>query len=275
MSKKATQPTVSGLRLPEPQLDRKVEKELRKLMEKGLAANAWRPDFDAFVERRIWNERQHDRVVHLLAERNGGLAGKGVLDLGSGRGGLSVAMMAMGARVTAIDLRARNNRMLELRASRYGWRADIARCRAEALCFADSSFDAVVCKDVTEHVGDPRALVREVARVLRPGGIAYITFINRLGWIDPHYRMPGINFMPRFVAQWIIDIAGRTKDSHRDCQRLSDMHYFTRGAAVDLLRESGLIPEDITEKRIGGGWRGAAHRHLSLGRATLEFFASR
>ena len=47
---------------------------------------------------------------------------------------------------------------------------------AEALSFADSSFDLVVSCDVLEHVNDPVAAFREIARVLRPGGTAILTF---------------------------------------------------------------------------------------------------
>jgi SAM-dependent methyltransferase len=46
------------------------------------------------------------------------------------------------------------------------------------LPFGDESFDAAVCFEVIEHVEDPRRLVAELARVLRPGGLLFISTPN-------------------------------------------------------------------------------------------------
>jgi SAM-dependent methyltransferase len=46
---------------------------------------------------------------------------------------------------------------------------------AESLPFEDRSFDAVICTEVLEHCRNPAQAVREVARILRPGGRAFIT----------------------------------------------------------------------------------------------------
>jgi ubiquinone/menaquinone biosynthesis C-methylase UbiE len=54
---------------------------------------------------------------------------------------------------------------------------------AEALPFADGEFDAVSAYSFIDHVADVAAVLREMARVLKPGGIAYIDLVpNRLFW---------------------------------------------------------------------------------------------
>jgi ubiquinone/menaquinone biosynthesis C-methylase UbiE len=53
-----------------------------------------------------------------------------------------------------------------------------AMALAEKLPFPDACFDRVLSREVIEHVIDPAAMVREVARVLKPGGIAIITTEN-------------------------------------------------------------------------------------------------
>lgn len=50
------------------------------------------------------------------------------------------------------------------------------RCESlEALTFADNHFDVFITQDVMEHVFDPDAAFREIARVLRPGGVHVFT----------------------------------------------------------------------------------------------------
>lgn len=68
---------------------------------------------------------------------------------------------------------------------------------ALALSYPDGHFDLLVSCEVLEHVGQPAQMIREMARVLRPGGIAIMTFpsrefpfsydpINRLAqWLRP------------------------------------------------------------------------------------------
>lgn len=63
---------------------------------------------------------------------------------------------------------------------------------AEPLPFEDASFDGIVMKDLLEHVPDPVALVREVRRVLRPGGRVFASSPDAQRWVwdDYTHRRP-------------------------------------------------------------------------------------
>lgn len=63
---------------------------------------------------------------------------------------------------------------------------------SEPLPFEDASFDAVVMKDLLEHVPDPVALVHEVRRVLRPGGRVFASSPDAQRWVwdDYTHRRP-------------------------------------------------------------------------------------
>jgi 2-polyprenyl-3-methyl-5-hydroxy-6-metoxy-1,4-benzoquinol methylase len=69
--------------------------------------------------------------------------------------------------------------------ARLSARASLVRSDAMALPFRDEAFDRVYCSEVLEHVLDPEAVIREMHRVLAPGGVAVISvpneaLINRL-----------------------------------------------------------------------------------------------
>jgi SAM-dependent methyltransferase len=55
------------------------------------------------------------------------------------------------------------------------------------LPFADACFDGVILKDLLEHVADPVALVREVRRVLRPGGLVFASSPDAQRWVWDDY----------------------------------------------------------------------------------------
>jgi 2-polyprenyl-3-methyl-5-hydroxy-6-metoxy-1,4-benzoquinol methylase len=268
---------MSPITIPKPRIDERAEEQLYRLVSPGLEPNRWRPDFDEWAKKRIWAECHQERLLdrlerHVLGHRC--WSGMRVLDLGTGRGGLSVVLRLGGARVTALDLRRRNCRILKLRAERYGLTVPAVRAVGEYLPFEAGSFDLVICKDVTEHCREPQRVLTEIARVLAPNGKAYVTFINRLAWVDPHYHLRGVNFLPRRLAEIVIGLTQRRKANARDMQRLSDMHYYTLAAARQAAHAAGLEYDDLTFKllkdRKAGALRCNGHRFLSLGAGTFE-----
>jgi 2-polyprenyl-6-hydroxyphenyl methylase / 3-demethylubiquinone-9 3-methyltransferase len=80
---------------------------------------------------------------------------------------------------------------------------------AEAQPFADGSFSVVVCLDVLEHVQDLEATIREIARVLAPGGVFVFDTINRtllariaLIWLGERFSVGvphGLHDYARFI----------------------------------------------------------------------------
>ncbi len=79
---------------------------------------------------------------------------------------------------------------------------------------ADRSVDVLICNHVYEHVVDPQQLFAELRRVVKPDGLLYLGLGNRLGIIEPHYRLPFLSWLPRQLAHRYVRASGRADNYH-------------------------------------------------------------
>lgn len=77
------------------------------------------------------------------------------------------------------------------------------------ISFPDNRFDIVICSQVYEHVPDSKKMMAEIYRVLKPGGICYFAAGNRLNIMEPHYRLPFLSIVPKFLAHFYLRLLGR------------------------------------------------------------------
>ena len=110
-----------------------------------------------------------------------------ILDLGAGEGFVQMALRdAFGCRVAALDADAAILRQGLARGTETAGAVSLLGDGLR-LPFPDGIFDAVVCSEVLEHVPDDAGVVGEIARVLKPGGVAALTVpcANYPGVWDP------------------------------------------------------------------------------------------
>lgn len=124
--------------------------------------------------------QRHVEARQLLSMA-GPMAGGLALEIGCGRGvGLEVILDAFGAdAVDAFDLDARMVARARRRVGRRGARARIWVGDATAIAADDARYDAVFDFGIVHHVPDWRAAVREIHRVLKPGGRLYAEEVLR------------------------------------------------------------------------------------------------
>jgi SAM-dependent methyltransferase len=106
----------------------------------------------------------------LILELMGELGGRDVLDVGCGDGALLRTAAARGAKATGIDADLAMLAAARRKVAAAGVDTRLLEGKAELLPFPDASFDVVVAITVLCFVADATGAVREMARVLRPGG---------------------------------------------------------------------------------------------------------
>ena len=113
-------------------------------------------------------------TVEHMAGKLGDIAGKRVIDLGSGYGGAARVLAGeKGANVTCLNLSAvenERNRMLTAAAG-LSEKIEVVDGSYDEMPFADASFDIAWSQDAILHAPDRSAVLDEVARVLKPGGL--------------------------------------------------------------------------------------------------------
>ena len=106
-------------------------------------------------------------------------AGQRLLEVGCGMGTDLLQFARGGAKVTGVDLTPRSIEISKQHLGVYGERGDFAISDGENLPFADESFDVVYSNGVLHHTPDTAGAVREIHRVLKPGGLARVMLYYR------------------------------------------------------------------------------------------------
>lgn len=159
-------------------------------------------------------ERVETELVFALA---GELAGKRVLDVGTGDGTYAIEAASRGAVVTAVDSAQSMPDAAQIRAAQRGLSVSFQRGRAEELPFDDGSFDVVLAVTVLCFVPEANKAIREMARVLVPGGRLVLGELGRYsvwaaerrvrGWLGaPTWRHA--HFWSRRELAGIVDESG-------------------------------------------------------------------
>jgi 2-polyprenyl-3-methyl-5-hydroxy-6-metoxy-1,4-benzoquinol methylase len=114
----------------------------------------------------------------------GAYAGQQLLEVGCGVG-LDLARFAQGgALVTGVDLSETAISLAMQNFAQQALAADLRVMNGEALEFAANSFDVVYAHGVLQYTADAAQMVREIHRVLRPGGQAIMMVYNRHSWLN-------------------------------------------------------------------------------------------
>jgi SAM-dependent methyltransferase len=223
--------------------------------------------------RRYWNERIHDleMTTQPLGTRGffdeldeyrfdklsylpklidfGGYGGRRLLEIGCGVGTDLVRFAQGGARVIGIDLADTAVKLALRNLELHGERgAVVAVADGAALPIPNASCDVVYAHGVLQYAPDPRRVVKEAQRVLKPGGTAVFMVYNRVSWLMALSRVMKVGL------------------EHEDAPvlRMYSIEEFRK--LIDGFSRSRIVPERFPVKsRLHRGWKAAIYNGVFVG----------
>jgi 2-polyprenyl-3-methyl-5-hydroxy-6-metoxy-1,4-benzoquinol methylase len=134
-----------------------------------------------------------------------------VADIGCNAGTQSLLWAELGYKVHGLDV---NGQLLELarrRAVKAGYEIEFAVGTATSLPWAEASMDVCLAIELLEHVPDWQTCLDEFTRVVRPGGVLFLTTSNRLCPRQNEFNLPLYSWYPARVKRWCEHLAMTTK----------------------------------------------------------------
>jgi SAM-dependent methyltransferase len=178
--------------------------------------------------------------------------GRTVLEVGCGAA-VDLARFARGGAIaTGVDIATSAIELARMNFQLQGLSADLRVANAEALPFADDTFDLVYAHGVVQYTADPQRLVDEVRRVLKPGGEAIFQVYNRISWLNALSKVMKVGL------------------EHDDAPVLLKLTSGEFRRLLDAFSSVRIVPERFPVKsRLHGGWKGTVYNGLFVGTFNL------
>lgn len=167
------------------------------------------------------------------------LEGLSVIDVGCGGGLVTEPMARLGANVIGLDGAPESVKAAAAHAAQGGLSIDYRQGTAEDLAASGATFDVVLALEIVEHVADMHAFCEAVGKLVKPGGIAILSTINR----TVKARALAITAAER-VLRWI-------PDGTHDFEKLVKPDEL---AAAMLPLEAG-APVGLSFNPLSGAWK--------------------
>ncbi|MEA5446412.1 bifunctional 2-polyprenyl-6-hydroxyphenol methylase/3-demethylubiquinol 3-O-methyltransferase UbiG [Gammaproteobacteria bacterium AB-CW1] len=189
---------------------------------------------------RWWDPEGEFRTLHqinplrveYIVRRCGGVQGRRVLDVGCGGGLLSEGLAAEGAEVTGIDLGSTALSVADLHLLESGLKVEYLRRSVEEHAEErPGEYDIVTCLEMIEHVPEPASVVAACARLLRPGGQAVFSTIN---------RTPKAWLMAIVGAEYVLNMLPRGTHEYDKLVRPSELRRWATAAGLQHRDSTGL-----------------------------------
>lgn len=189
---------------------------------------------------RWWDAEGELKTLHevnplrmdFIQQHTGALNGLKVLDVGCGGGILSEALARAGAQTTAIDMAETSLEVARLHLLESGLEVNYQQSTVEDFASThEGSFDVVTCMEMLEHVPDPESIVEACAKLLKPGGKAFFSTLDR----HPKSYVHAI-----IGAEYLLKMLPRGTHDYQKFIRPAELGTWMRHADLDLDAMAGI-----------------------------------
>ena len=162
-----------------------------------------------------------------------------VADIGCGAGTQSRLWAERGHRVSGVDVSEPLIRLAEKRAAEKGLAIKFEVGTATALPWADWTMDVCLMPELLEHIADWQSCVNEAVRILRPGGLLYISTTNFLCPIQQEFNLPLYSWYPSALKRYCERLAVTTRPAIAGYARYPAVNWFSFYRLRDYLKPLG------------------------------------
>lgn len=155
----------------------------------------------SLAEHTLERFRAIQKAVLLALPRARRIERLAVADIGCGAGTQAMLWSESGHLVRGLDVNARLLELARTRAGQRGLTTAFEVGSATELPWADRTMDVVLVPELLEHVAPWRQCLNEFARVLKHGGILYISTSNKLCPVQQEFSLPLYSWYPAFLKR--------------------------------------------------------------------------
>lgn len=198
----------------------------------------------SLAEHTLERFRAIQKTVLLALPRDRRLERLAVADIGCGAGTQAMAWAELGHEVRGLDINAPLLELARKRAAQRGLNAQFEVGSATELPWPDRSFDVVLVPELLEHVAPWRECLNEFARVLRRGGILYISTSNKLCPVQQEFSLPLYSWYPGFLKRHYEQLAVTTRPEIAGYAKYPAVNWFSFFSLQRYLRPLGFVCQD-------------------------------
>jgi ubiquinone/menaquinone biosynthesis C-methylase UbiE len=178
--------------------------------------------------------------------------GKKVLEVGCGAGIDLVRFARAGAIITGIDLSKTSIDLARKNIDQNGMKAELYVMNGEDMHLPDTDFDVVYAHGVLQYTANPKKMIAEIYRVLKPGGEAILMVYNRDSWL---------NLLSKLM---------KVQLEHEDAPVLRKFSISEYEALLKPFRNYRILPERFPVKtKLHSGWKARLYNDLFVGTFNL------